>query len=186
MLLEHPAVFTIGRKGTHQEVLASPDRLKALGAEVVETDRGGRVTYHGPGQVVGYPIVDLTPRGGDVVRFVRELERALIRVVARFGVQGEQVQGLSGVWVGQDKLAAIGVRVAEGVTMHGFALNASVDLDLFREIIPCGIKDRGVTSLEALLGCAPSEAEVLAAIAQELAQTFDWTYRDPRPAERIG
>ncbi|MDA8345835.1 MAG: lipoyl(octanoyl) transferase LipB [Thermaerobacter sp.] len=183
LLLEHPSVFTIGRKGTPEEVLASPERLRALGVDVYETDRGGRVTYHGPGQVIGYPIVDLTSRGGDVVRFVRDLEKTLIRVVLRFGVPGEQVAGLSGVWVGQDKLAAIGVRVAENVTMHGFALNSAVDLSLFGEIIPCGIQDRGVTSLRALLGEEPPQDLLLAAITEEMARTFGWNYRAPKPSE---
>lgn len=182
LLLEHPHVYTIGRKGTAQEVL-QPDVIAARGAEIVETDRGGRITYHGPGQIVGYPIIDLAPLGGDVVSYVRRLEQALIRVAARFGVRAAAVPGLSGVWVGQEKLAAIGVRVAQSVTMHGFALNVDPDLEYFQLIVPCGIADRGVTSLQEILGEAPEQERVAAAVEEELAREFGWRLRAALPGE---
>lgn len=182
LLLEHPHVYTMGRKASLSEVLM-PDLIAAIGAQVVETDRGGKITYHGPGQLVGYPIVDLQPHGGDVVAYVRRLERALIAAVGHFFVGAEAVEGLSGVWVGQDKLAAIGVRVASSVTMHGFALNRDPDLSLFNLIVPCGIADRGVTSLRRLLGEPPTEEATLAAVEEELGREFGWRVRPARADE---
>src|SRR5206468_11309408 len=135
--------------GAH--ILATPYALAARGVEVHETGRGGDITYHGPGQIVGYPIVDLRPDRCDVHRYVRDLEEVLIRTVAEFGVTAHRVDGLTGVWVGQEKLAAIGVRISRWITSHGFALNVNTDLGYFNLIIPCGIADRGVTSLGRLL-----------------------------------
>ncbi len=144
--------MTLGVRGRRSHILAAPEHLAARGIEVHETGRGGDVTYHGPGQIVGYPIIDLKPDRCDVHRYVRDLEDVLIRTAADFGIAAETVPGLTGVWVGRDKLAALGVRIARWVTSHGFALNVNTDLDYFRLIVPCGLADRGVTSFERLLG----------------------------------
>ena len=172
LLLEHPHVFTIGRRGDAGEVLWDEATRRARGVEVVETDRGGRVTYHGPGQLVGYPIIDLGPRA-DLVGYVRRLEDVLIATLDRFGLRGERDPGHTGVWTGRAKIAAIGVRVTRGVTKHGFALNVSPDLSYFAGIVPCGILDRGVTSMAAELGEAPRMELVRAAIVAEFAHVFE-------------
>src|SRR5687767_7209088 len=163
LLLQHPPVITLGVKarsgGTN--VLVPPEALAVEGIELFETGRGGDVTYHGPGQLVGYPVISLKPDRCDVVRYVRDLEEVLIRTVSEFGAAGERIEGLTGVWVGGNKVAAIGVRIARWVTSHGFALNVTTDLDAFAKIVPCGIRDRGVTSLERLVG-RPIPLEVVA------------------------
>ncbi len=161
LLLEHPHVYTIGRRGTHADVLR-PD------VEVVETDRGGQVTYHGPGQLVGYPIIDLGP-AADLVGYVRRLEDVMIRSLARFGIDAGRDEGNTGVWVGNAKIGAIGVRVTRNVTKHGFALNVSTDLSYFTGIIPCGITDKGVTSMR-VLGCEAALDEVADVVAAEFAK----------------
>jgi lipoyl(octanoyl) transferase len=168
LLLEHDAVYTLGRRATDGEILLDADALAARGIAVERTDRGGRVTYHGPGQLVGYPIVDLGPNA-DLVAYVRTLERALIATVAEYGIEAGTIEGLTGVWVGDSKIGAIGVHVSRGITTHGFALNVTVDLDAFNGIIPCGIVDRGVTSIEALTGMRPGVREVAARAATHLA-----------------
>lgn len=161
LLLEHPAVITLGARNRigAANVVASADELAAEQVAVVETGRGGDVTYHGPGQLVGYPIFDLKPDRCDVHRYVRDIEEALIAAMRRLGVSAGRVPGLSGVWVGPDgqeaKLAAIGVRISRWITSHGFALNVSTNLHHFDLIVPCGISDKGVTSLEKLQGVAP-------------------------------
>jgi lipoyl(octanoyl) transferase len=154
LLVEHPHVLTLGVRGDggRSNILASAETLAALDVAVHETGRGGDITYHGPGKVVGYPIIDLKPDRCDVHRYVRDLEEVLIRVAADYGVQAGRLSGLTGVWVDGEKLAAIGVRIARWITSHGFALNVSTDLDFFKLIVPCGISDRGVTSLATLLG----------------------------------
>jgi lipoyl(octanoyl) transferase len=174
LLVEHPAVLTLGVRGDggRMHVLATDDALAARGVEVFEAGRGGDVTYHGPGQVVGYPIIDLNPDRRDVHRYVRDLEEVLIRVADDFGVMAERVSGLTGVWVGQEKLAAIGVRISRWVTSHGFALNVTTDLDDFNLIVPCGIADRGVTSL-ARLGVTTDQAAVNDRIVARFAEVFE-------------
>ena len=157
LLLEHPHVLTLGVRGVTTNIVAPAERLAELRVEVHETGRGGDVTYHGPGQIVGYPILDLRPDWQDVHRYVRDLEEVLLRVCKDFDVAAERNPGLTGVWVnhatrGHEKIAAIGVRIARWVTSHGFALNVNTDLDFFSLIVPCGIADRGVTSLERLTG----------------------------------
>ena len=175
VLLEHPPVITVGVSGRGRpgHVLAPADRLREHGIEVMEVPRGGDVTYHGPGQLVGYPILSLRPDRCDVHRYVRDLEEVLIRTAARFGVEAGRIDGLTGIWVGREKLAAIGVRLSRWVTSHGFALNVATDLDHFRLIVPCGLAGYGVTSLARLLGTAPPWAEVEATVATEFARRFD-------------
>ena len=154
LLLQHPPVITVGAKvrNDRSHVLATQEALDAAGVGLFEAGRGGDVTYHGPGQLVGYPILDLRPDRCDVHQYVRDLEQVMIDAAAAFGVEAARVPGLTGAWVGRDKLAAIGVRISRWVTSHGFAFNVSTDLAHFRLIVPCGIADRGVTSLSHLLG----------------------------------
>lgn len=160
LLLEHPHTFTLGRRGKYEHILVDRREQARLGIEIHEIDRGGEVTYHGPGQLVGYPIVKLDRWGRDIRRYMRDLEEVLIRAIAPLGVRGRRIEGRTGVWVGEEKIAAIGVRVAYWVTTHGFALNVDPDLAFFERIVPCGITDRGVTSLARLLGEAPPMREV--------------------------
>jgi lipoyl(octanoyl) transferase len=178
LLLEHPPVITLGVKarGRQTNILASPERLTEAGVAVFETGRGGDVTYHGPGQLVGYPIFDLQPDRCDVHRYVRDLEEALILAAADVGVSGTRVRGLTGVWAGpagrEEKLAAIGVRISRWITSHGFALNVAPDLDHFGLIVPCGIADRGITSLEQLLGRSVAMDEVQESVVRGFRQVF--------------
>ena len=149
LLLQHPPVITLGVKSRNDRshIVASPEVLDSEGVEVFETGRGGDVTYHGPGQLVGYPILDLKPDRCDVHQYVRDLEEVMIRMAAAFGITATRVKGLTGAWVGDEKLAAIGVRIARWVTSHGFAFNVTTALRHFDLIVPCGITDKGVTSL---------------------------------------
>jgi lipoyl(octanoyl) transferase len=173
VLLEHPHVYTIGRRGTADDVLWDLDVLRARGVEVVETDRGGMVTYHGPGQLVGYPIVDLGP-GADLVGYLRRLEEAIIAALSVYGLDGGRDEINTGVWVKRAKIAAIGVRVTRNVTKHGFALNISTDLSYFAGIVPCGITDRGVTSMTLELGDAPSMSDVASTFEHAFADVFGY------------
>jgi lipoyl(octanoyl) transferase len=175
LLLEHPPVITLGVKTRNDRthVVATPETLEDEGVEVFESGRGGDVTYHGPGQLVGYPIMDLRPDRCDVHRYVRDLEEMLIRVAAGFGVAAERSPGLTGVWVGNEKLAAIGVRIARWVTSHGFALNANTNLAHFDLIVPCGITNKGVTSLERLTNRRVDMDEVADAAEGAFAAVFD-------------
>jgi lipoyl(octanoyl) transferase len=179
LLLEHPHVITLGVRvrDDRSHILAGEDRLRDLGVDVSESGRGGDVTYHGPGQLVGYPILDLNPDRRDLHRYVRDLEEALIRALATFGIDGGRVRGLTGVWVGTEKVAAIGVRVSRWITSHGFALNVTTDLGFFGLIVPCGITDRGVTSMARLLGREPSMEEVSRPVAAAVAEVFGRTPR---------
>lgn len=154
VLVEHPPVLTLGRRGDPANILLNRESLAALGVGVHEVNRGGDVTYHGPGQVVGYPVMDLRPREGDAKGFVHDVEEVFIRLLDReFGIPARREEGkFTGVWVGDEKIVAIGIAVRNLVTMHGFAFNVNVDLSHFGWINPCGITDRGVTSLKKLLG----------------------------------
>jgi len=154
LLLQHPHVLTLGVKAgeSRDHVLATPARLAELGVEMHETGRGGDVTYHGPGQIVGYPIISLKPDRCDVHQYVRDLEEVMIRVTNEYGFTAGRIAGLTGAWVEAEKIGAIGVRIQRWVTSHGFAFNVSTDLGFFRLIVPCGISDRGVTSLRNLTG----------------------------------
>jgi lipoyl(octanoyl) transferase len=161
LLLEHPRVVTLGRGAKPHNVLWTPEQLRARGVDLFETDRGGDVTYHGPGQLVGYPILDLKPDRKDVRKYVASVEELLIRTAADFGVRADRVAGRVGIWTPSGKVAAIGVHISRWITSHGFAFNVSTDLRDFAAIVPCGISDAGVTSLQMLLGeRAPSFAKV--------------------------
>jgi lipoyl(octanoyl) transferase len=164
LLLEHPHVITLGRAANGANVLIDDEARARFGVELCETGRGGDVTYHGPGQLVGYPIIKLAPDRCDIRRYVRDLEEVLIRTAADFGIGAGRIEGWTGVWAGNEKLAAIGVRISRWVTMHGFALNITTDLNYFRLIVPCGIRNHGVTSLAKILG---KEVE-LGAVTQQL------------------
>ena len=174
VLLEHPPVVTLGVKvrQSREHVLATDDELRAQGISLFEAGRGGDVTYHGPGQLVGYPILDLKPDRMDAHKYVRDLEEVLIGVCADFGLAGGRRSGMTGVWVGDEKVAAIGVRLSRWITSHGFALNVSTDLDHFGLIVPCGITEFGVTSLARLLGTSPPMAEVEGRVVHHLCRVF--------------
>lgn len=174
-LLEHPHVLTLGRGGDSDHVLLDPDRLEALNIQVHHTGRGGDVTYHGPGQLVGYPIINLRPDRCDVHRYVRDIEEVLIRTIADFGVAGARIPGLTGVWVRNKKIGAIGVRIARWITSHGFALNVNTDLSYFKLIVPCGITDKGVTSLSKILGRKIEMADVAQQVAERFGEVFNRT-----------
>jgi lipoic acid synthetase len=174
LLLEHPHVYTLGSSAHAEHVLCDP---ASVGAELVDADRGGDVTYHGPGQLVGYPIVSLAQwRGGqrDVVAYVRRLEDVLVAALRDFGIEATRVPRYTGVWAGGEKIAAIGVRVARGRTRHGFALNVDPDLAMFTHIVPCGIRDRGVTSMARVLGTAPPMRDVVDRVAARFAEAFGY------------
>jgi lipoyl(octanoyl) transferase len=173
LLLEHDPVFTLGRNARAANVLFPVEALRARGFDVFEAGRGGDVTYHGPGQAVGYPVMDLSPDRRDVHRYVRDLEQVMIGACADYGVEARRVPGLTGCWVGDEKIGAIGVRIARWVTSHGFAFNVANDLAPFNLIVPCGIPDRGVTSLARLLGHEASLDEVMTCLARHMAQVFD-------------
>jgi len=172
LLLEHDPVFTLGRNARAEHILHSAETLRQRGFGVFETGRGGDVTYHGPGQVVGYPILDLSPDRQDVHRYVRDLEEVMIRACADFGVAAGRLAGLTGTWVGGEKIGAIGVRIARWVTSHGFALNVGTDLSPFELIVPCGIRGHGVTSLDRLLGRPVPTDAVMDRLADHLGQVL--------------
>ncbi len=184
LLLEHPPVITVGVKSADalEHILATPETLHRLGIEVVETGRGGDVTYHGPGQLVGYPIIDLRPDRCDVHRYVRDLEAVMIEVCRRLGVTAHRVSGMTGTWVdtprGPEKIGAIGVRISRWVTSHGFAFNHTTALDAFSLIVPCGIREHGVTSLEAL-GVAITRPDLENEFIRAFADVFGRTPVEP-------
>jgi lipoyl(octanoyl) transferase len=174
LLLEHPHVITLGARNhtSRSNLLETPEALARQGVALFETGRGGDVTYHGPGQLVGYPILELPKDRRDVHRYVRDLEEVLIQAVSDFGVAATRIPGLTGIWVGNEKLAAIGVRISRWVTSHGFALNVSTDLSRFDLIVPCGIADKGVTSMERLLGRPMATADVHDAVVRAFTRSF--------------
>lgn len=184
LLLEHPPVITLGARNhnSRSNVLETPESLALKGVALFETGRGGDVTYHGPGQLVGYPILELTADRRDVHRYVRDLEEVLIQAVSDFGITAARIPGLTGIWAGPEenkeneenkaKLAAIGVRISRWVTSHGFALNVSTDLSYFGLIVPCGITDKGVTSMQRLLGRPVPMAEVADAVVSRFERVF--------------
>ncbi len=175
VLLEHPHVLTLGSGATMEHVLLSDADRAARGIELFRTGRGGDVTYHGPGQLVGYPILELLADRRDLHRYLRDLEEVLIVTLADLGLRGERIAGLTGVWVGSRKLAAIGVRVSSGwITSHGFALNVNTDLSFFETIVPCGITDRAVGSIAGELGGAVELEHVEAIIERRFRERFGY------------
>jgi lipoate-protein ligase B len=179
LLLEHPPVITTGRQTVAANVLIDTAEMTRRGIDYCETGRGGDVTYHGPGQLVGYPIIALQEGEQDVRGYVHRLEEILIRTAADFGVTAVRVQGLRGIWVGNDKLAAIGIRLARWVTLHGFALNVCTDLKDFATIVPCGLHGRGVTSLAVLCAEPPSVAAVAERIVHHTGEILGRACRTP-------
>ena len=174
LLLQHPHVITLGTSSHADHVLLDEAQRKLLGIELFETGRGGDVTYHGPGQLVGYPIFDLKPDRQDLHRYVRDLEQVLIEALAEFSIAADRRAGLTGAWVGDEKVAAIGVRVSSGwITSHGFALNVGTDLGFFDAIVPCGIRDYGVTSMERLTGHALDMRAVEDAVVRGFEKVFE-------------
>jgi lipoyl(octanoyl) transferase len=176
LLLEHDPVFTLGRNASERDVIFTPERRRELGIAVRESDRGGKVTYHGPGQLVGYPILNLAPDRKDVKRFVRDLEEVLIRALAGFGIRAERSpvrERVTSVWVGNDKIASIGIHIARWITTHGFALNVTNEpLPRFAGIVPCGITDGGVTTMERVLGRPVALADVLDPVRAHFSDVF--------------
>jgi lipoyl(octanoyl) transferase len=185
LLLEHPPVLTLGRAAKREHVLFAPDHLRSLGVDVVETGRGGDVTYHGPGQLVGYPIVDLKPDRQDVRKYVSSLEETMIRLAADYGITATRVQGLNGAWVEDRKIGAVGVRIRKWVTMHGFAINGTTDLTHFDWIVPCGIRDRAVTSIERERGVRPTYEELAEKAARIFASLYEAELTITREAPSI-
>ncbi|MGQ9488395.1 MAG: lipoyl(octanoyl) transferase LipB [Armatimonadota bacterium] len=174
LLLEHiPPVITLGRATHREHLLVTREQLQGLGIQLVETDRGGDITYHGPGQLVGYPILDLREHGKDVHRYLRRLEEAIIQALRHFGIEAHRKEGLTGVWVGEEKVAAMGIKVSHWVTMHGFALNICPNLSHFDLIVPCGIHDKRVTSLQNLLGQEVTLQEVVPVVVNSFANVFN-------------
>jgi lipoate-protein ligase B len=172
LLLEHPPTYTIGRGGDEGAFLTPVANLRAMGAAVHHVDRGGRVTFHGPGQLVGYPIIDLSQWRPDVHAYLRALEDVLIATLADFGLAAGRKQGYTGVWMGDEKIGAIGVKVSRWVTTHGFALNVTCDLGWFEHIVPCGLRGKGVTSLERVGGVSPPLTAVAEPVAEHFGRVF--------------
>jgi lipoyl(octanoyl) transferase len=172
ILLEHPHVYTLGRNAQKENVLVSEEFLASRGAQVFATDRGGDVTYHGPGQLVGYPVLDLTQHRRDISWYMRSLEDVLIRTARDFGIDAVRSAGCTGVWVGNDKLTAMGVHLSRWVTSHGFAMNVNTDMRYFEWIVPCGLQCKGVTSLEKLLGHPVKMEEVTERVVEHFGAVF--------------
>ena len=175
LLTEHEHVYTLGKGGDSNHLLASEEELSKDETEVFRIDRGGDITYHGPGQIVGYPILDLNQYSPDIHKYLRFLEDALIGLLGAYGIKGEREGGMTGVWVGGEKIGAIGVKVSRWVTMHGFALNVNTDLQKFERIIPCGIFHKGVTSMRRILGKELPLEEVEARLTESFAGVFGCT-----------
>ncbi len=185
ILVEHPPVFTIGRGGSRQNLLVSQQFLEQREIGLFEIDRGGDITYHGPGQIVGYPILNLKQHQRDVHMVLRRYEEAIINLLADFGISAGRKARYTGVWVGEEKIAAIGIGAKRWITFHGFALNVKTDLAYFREIVPCGIPDKGVTSLSRLLGRTVELEEVKPLIINRFAEVFGWHEIEQLPISSI-
>ncbi|MCX7787583.1 MAG: lipoyl(octanoyl) transferase LipB [Spirochaetes bacterium] len=175
LLLEHPPVITLGRRATERDILLDPEKLRSFGVEVIRIDRGGEVTYHGPGQLVGYLIFHLAVTKGSIKQFVHLLEEALIRALSHWGIDASRHPSHRGVWIGPDKIAALGLSVSRQVTTHGFALNVSTDLSAFQWIVPCGMKEAGVTSMESILKRSVKMEEVKPILLRALIETFGFS-----------
>lgn len=192
MLLEHPPTYTLGRRALEEDLVYDEAERARRGISLYNVDRGGRATYHGPGQLVGYPILQLGDRY-DVLTYLRKLEEVVIRVAANLGVEAERDPENTGVWVGKNKIGAIGVKITRGITMHGFALNVVTDLSMFEGIVPCGIQDRWVTSIEQETGTRHSVKSVASIAAEHLAEVFErplvWAHPEhlrARPTGSVG
>lgn len=172
MLLEHPHVYTIGKSGDIKNLLFTEEVLEKRGIDVIRTDRGGDITYHGPGQLVGYPVLDLEQFGLGVAAYLNKLEEVIIRTTAFFGITSKRIPSRTGVWVGNSKICAMGIKCSRYVTMHGFALNIHTDLSLFQGIIPCGIHEGGVASFQNILSPAPSLHQVHDQLLKEFGRVF--------------
>ncbi len=172
LLTEHPHTYTLGKSGQEENLVADEFALRRQGIEVFRIDRGGDITYHGPGQIVGYPILDLHNHYLDVHRFLRDLEEVIIQTLAEYKIKAGRVEGLTGVWVDGAKVAAIGVKVTRWITMHGFAFNVNTDLSYFGNIVPCGITDKPVTSMEKLLGSQLDYVEVQDKVCEKFGEVF--------------
>jgi len=175
LFTEHEPVYTLGKGGDQNHLLASDEELSRDGTEVFRIDRGGDITYHGPGQIVGYPILNLQRHTPDIHKYLRDLEEVIIRALARFNIEGAREGGLTGVWVHGEKIAALGVKVSKWITMHGFALNVNTDLQRFARIIPCGIFHKGVTSMEQILGRNLPLADVEGILSESFSEVFGCT-----------
>lgn len=184
LLLEHPHVYTQGRLSKDEHLLLTPAQLAQRGIDLVETDRGGQITYHGPGQLVAYPVVNLRDWGGPL-KYVRTLEQVIIQSLASFGIAAGLVAGLTGVWVGERKIAAIGVKISRGVAHHGFAINVNPDLSYFDHIVPCGITDRQVTSMQQICGGAIDTAAVRHSVAYNFGQGMGFRMVEPNEVELV-
>jgi len=179
ILLEHPPVFTITKNASLNNILASPDELKEKGISICKTDRGGDITYHGPGQLVGYPIMDLKEHGKDLHKYIRNIEEMIIKLLTDYGISADRSKINPGVWVGEEKIAAIGVSVKSNwITMHGFSLNINPNLKHYSLIVPCGIRDKGVTSLSKILGKFISQNDLLRKLIQYYGEVFNLSTRD--------
>jgi len=174
ILLEHPPVFTIGRRGTERNILAKKDRLEKEGIKIHHTNRGGDITYHGPGQIVGYPIIRLQDSGKDIHRFLRAVEDVLITTLKKFDIDSRRCPKYTGVWVGDDKIAAIGIAISRWITFHGWALNVNPDLNHFGLILPCGIREKGVTSMEKVLRKTVDVACVRKSLTESFSEVFNF------------
>jgi len=181
LLLEHPHVYTLGRNAQREHLLVSDRQLAALRAKLFETDRGGDVTYHGPGQLVGYPLLDLTRHRRDLSWYMRSLGEVFIGVARDFDIRAGRLRGAPGVWVGNEKLVAMGVHVSRWVTSHGFAFNVNTDLTYFHWIVPCGLRDKGVTSLQELLGRPVEMQTAIDHVIEHFGKVFGLEMRTSRP-----
>lgn len=182
MFVEHPHVYTLGKSGNSAHLLKGLQELPEIDAEYIEIDRGGDITYHGPGQIVGYPIMDLDRYFTDIHKYLRYLEEIIIRTCADFNIRASKIDGLTGVWFGNEKICAMGIRCSRWVTMHGFALNVNTDLTYFDHIVPCGINDKAVTSLSKISGRNIDEKEVKLRIVKHFADLFGVTVKQvPKP-----
>lgn len=173
LFVEHPHVYTLGKSGDKGNLLKGLAELTDINAEFIKIDRGGDITYHGPGQIVGYPIFNMDHHFTDIHKYLRYLEEVVIRTCADFDIEAGRIEGLTGVWVGDKKICAMGIKCSRWVTMHGFALNVNVDLDYFNHIVPCGISNKEVTSLQEQLGGHIEEAKVKAQLLNHMAEVFD-------------
>jgi len=184
--VEHPHVYTLGKSGNSAHLLKGLTELSDIQAEYVEIDRGGDITYHGPGQIVGYPIMDLDRYFTDVHKYLRYLEEVIIRTCGEYDVEAGRVKGMTGVWVNDEKICAMGIKCSRWVTMHGFALNVNTDLSYFNHIVPCGIEDKAVTSLSKLLGKTIDVAQVKEKIVQHFSEVFSVRLIEKAPDAEAG